>query len=216
MYTLFWEEMSGAIAPQAMFEEMDIAYEKVGVDMVAGEHHSPEYLAINPTGQVPALKLPDGAVIGESAAIVLILGERHPDGGLVPQPGDIDRPEFLRWLLFMATSGYMTFLRSGHPERFTNDRSATEAVRLVAEEQVDRFFDVLEGVITGTPFFLPRGFTALDIYLTMLTAWHSDKTALFRRNPKVSALCKAVEDRPTYMTVMDDHRRSDKASATAG
>jgi glutathione S-transferase len=103
-YTLYWEALSGAMAPQIMLEEMGVAYRKVAVDMARGEHRSPEYLAINPTGQVPVLGLPDGTVIGESAAIVLVLGERHPEAGLVPLVGDPDRPAFLRWLIFMAAN----------------------------------------------------------------------------------------------------------------
>lgn len=205
MYTLFWEEMSGAIAPQAMFEEMDVEYRKSIVDMAAGEHHSAEYLAVNPTGQVPALKLPDGNVIGESAAMVLVLGERHPDGQLVPLPGDPDRSAFLYWLLFLAASGYMTFGRYNHPERHTKDQGGIDPVRRAAEEQVERFFTILEGVVAGEPYFLSRGFTALDIYLTMLTAWHSDKVGLFRTKPRLAALCLAVENRPAYQRVMEDH-----------
>ena len=205
MYTLYWEEMSGAIAPQAMFEEMGMDYEKTAVDMAAGEHQSPEYLKINPTGQVPALKLPGGQVIGESAAIVLLLGDKHPHGNLVPSIGDTDRSAFLYWLLYLATSGYMTFGRYAHPERFTKDQDAIATVRLAAEEQVERLFDILEGVISGEPFFLARGYTALDIYLTMLTAWHSAREEMFKRNPKVAALCMAVENRPAYRRVMNDH-----------
>ena len=63
--------------------------------MTAGEHLSLEYLAINPTGQVPALTLPDGRVIGESSAIVLALGEEHLDGKLAPLQGAADHPAFL-------------------------------------------------------------------------------------------------------------------------
>jgi len=206
MYTLFWEEMSGAIAPQAMFEEMGVNYEKAIVDMAAGEHQSTEYLAINPTGQVPALKLPDGQVLGESAAIVLLIGERHPDGNLVPLPDEADRSVFLYWLLYLATSGYMTFVRYGHPERYTKDQSAVEAVQQAAEEQIERLFDILEDAITGEPYFLARGFTALDIYITMLTAWHSAREKMFKRNSKIAALCMAVENRSAYKKVMQDHR----------
>ena len=206
MYTLFWEELSGAIAPQAMFEEMGVNYDKVAVNMAAGEHLSSEYLAVNPTGQVPALKLPEGQVIGESAAIVLVLGEKHPDGNLVPLPGDSDRSAFIYWLLYLATSGYMTFGRYAHPERYTKDQNAIETVRLAAEDHVERFFEVIEGVIRGEPYFLARGFTALDIYLTMLTVWHSAREEMFKRNPKVAALCIAVENRPAYKEVMQDHK----------
>jgi glutathione S-transferase len=205
MYKLYWEEMSGAIAPQAMLEEMKIDYEKVPVDMARGAHLSPDYLNLNPTGQVPALGLPDGSVIGETAAIILTLGERHPDSPLVPCSASDERPGFLFWLIHMATSGYMAFGRSNHPERHTTDQDALEPVRLAAEAHIERLFEKLEDAITGSPFFQPSGYSALDIYLTMLTSWHRDKAALFRKNTKLGRLCSTVESRPSYKQVMRDH-----------
>ena len=205
MYTLFWEKGSGSIVVQALLEEMDVTYDRSYVDMEAGEHQKNEYLQQNPTGLVPALKLPGSRIIGESAAIVLHLGEQCSDAQLVPQPGDDERPDFLYWLLFMATTGYTTFGRLGHPERYTLDQAALEPVRLSAEADVTRFFDVLEGGIKGEPYFLSFGFTALDIYLTMLAGWHPDRSALFQRNPKIALLCSAVESRPAYKKVIADH-----------
>jgi glutathione S-transferase len=205
MYTLFWEKGSGSIVVQALLEEMGATYDRNYVDMEAGEHQKSEYLRQNPTGLVPALKLPNSHTIGESAAIVLHLGEQCLNGKLVPQSGDDERPEFLYWILFMATTGYTTFGRLGHPERYTRDQGALEPVRLAAEEDVTCFFDVLEGGIKGEPYFLSFGFTALDIYLTMLAGWHPDRNTLFQRNPKIAMLCTAVEGRPAYKKVIADH-----------
>ena len=212
MYTLFWETISGAMAPQAMMEEMGITYEKIAIDMAANEHRTEAYLTQNPTGQVPALKLGDGRIMGESAAIVLFLGEQHPEGKLVPLPGDQERPAFLFWLMYMATSGYMTFGRSCHPERHTTDPDSLDPVRLAAEAQIDRLFETLESAIAGDPYFLPSGFSSLDIYLTMLTTWHADRTALFESNPKIARLCGAVEARPSYQRVLEDHDLSPRTT----
>jgi len=205
MYTLFWEKGSGSIVVQALLEEMGVTYDKCYVDMEAGEHQKGGYLRLNATGLIPALKLPNSHTIGESAAIVLHLGEQCSNGQLVPQSNDTERPDFLYWLLFMATTGYTTFGRLCHPERYTQDQSALEPVRVVAEDDITRFFDVLEGGIKAKPYFLLFGFTALDIYLTMLAGWHPDKKALFQRNPKIAQLCAAVEGRPAYKKVIADH-----------
>ncbi len=205
MYTLFWEKGSGSIVVQALLEELGVNYDRNYVDMEAGEHQKGEYIRQNPTGLVPALMLPDSHTIGESAAIVLHLEEQCPDGQVIPQSGDNERPDFLYWLLFMATTGYTTFGRLAHPERYTQDQDALGPVRLAAEGDVTRFFDVLEEGIKGEPYFLPSGFTALDIYMTMLAGWHPDKDALFQRNPRVAALCTAVESRPAYKKVIADH-----------
>lgn len=205
MYTLFWEKGSGSIVVQALLEEMGVSYDRNYVDMQAGEHQKGEYLRQNSTGLVPALKLSDSHTIGESAAIVLHLGEQCSNARLIPQSGDNERPEFLYWLLFMATTGYTTFGRLFHPERYTQDQSSLEAVRGVADEDVTHFFDVLEGGIEGEQYFLSLGFTALDIYLTMLAGWHPDRNALFKRNPKIATLCTIVEGRPAYKKTIADH-----------
>lgn len=205
MYTLFWEKGSGSIVVQALLEEMGVNYESKYVDMASEEHKGSNYLQQNPTGLVPALRLPNQQTIGESAAIVLLLGEQCADGRFVPQPSDKERPDFLYWLMYMATSGYPTFARIGHPERYTKDANATDSVRLAAEDDVTRLFDVLEDAIKGKPYFLSSGFTALDIYLSMMTEWHPDKNALFERNLKVALLYKAVENRPAYKKAITYH-----------
>ena len=205
MYTLFWEKGSGSIVVQALLEEMRIPYARQYVDMESGEHRQSEYLRQNPTGLVPALRLPDQRTIGESAAIVLHLGDQCGHSKLVPRVSDKEHPEFLYWLLFMATTGYTTFGRFAHPERYTTDQDSLEPVRSAAEEDINNFFDVLEDAIAGESCFLDYGCTALDIYLTMLVGWHPDTNALFNRNPKIAVLCKAVKNRPAYQQVISDH-----------
>ena len=205
MYTLFWEKGSGSIVVQAVLEEMGIPYDLRYVDMDAGENRQSAYLTENPTGLVPALKLPDGRTIGESAAIVLYLGEQGGEGQVVTPPGDAERADFLYWLLYMATMGYKNFGRFAHPERYTLDQDALDVVSGAARNDITNFFDVVDAAIGGQPYFLPSGFSALDIYLTMLAGWHPDRDQLFERNPKFAVLCSAVESRPAYRKTMVQH-----------
>jgi glutathione S-transferase len=205
MYTLHWEYMAGSIVAQAMLEELGADYRLHHVDMEAGEHKQPEYLSINATGRVPALGLPDGTTIGETAAIVTVLGERFPQASLTPQPSDPDRANFLFWLSVMATSGYLTVARKGHPERYAADAEAIQQVEAKAADDLDAFFDVMEGAVSGRPFFLPRGFTALDIYLAMLTEWSDDKDVLFSTRPSLAALHRCVAQQSAYTTAINTH-----------
>ena len=204
-YQLYWEIQSGAMAPEMLLTELDADFENVPVDMANGEHRTPEYLAINPTGQVPAIRLPDGTVIGESAAILLAIGDRFPNSPLVPNASDSDRPTFLYWLIFMSASIYMTFVRFNHPERFTPDPAAEDGIRQVALEAIDRHFGVIENAIEGDQYFLKRGFTALDIYLTMLTVWYPDRENLFDRCPNIGSVANATICRPTCAKIMSTH-----------
>lgn len=204
-YTLFWEAMSGAMAIELTLEEMSINYRRRPVDMAAGEHRSPDYLALNPTGQVPALALPDGRVIGESAAIILTLGDRHPQSGFVPGSANLERPAFLRWLIYMAASPYMTFVQFNHPERFLDDPLTHDALIENARSRLDGHFGLLDAAITSDPFFLSIGLTALDIYLFMLVQFHPERDAVLAKRDRLRHLFDEVGKRESVRRVLPTH-----------
>ena len=206
MYRLYWGARTGAFAPQVMLAELGLSCELVHIDLAAGEHQDPAYLAVNPAGRVPALVLPDGTVMGESAAMVLLLGERHPEGRHVPGPADPERARFLHWLLYMATSIYPALNHMAHAERGTTDPGGVEAVRAAARGVMDERFARLDEAIAGDPWFLPDGYGALDIYAAMLADWHPDRDALLERNPALARLCRAAEERDVFARVMAQHR----------
>jgi glutathione S-transferase len=82
-------------------QELEIDFDAVNVNLMAGEHRRPEFLAVNPAGKVPVL-VDDGLVLTESIAIVLYLADKYPEKGLMPEdPGE--RAQALRWLLFTTT-----------------------------------------------------------------------------------------------------------------
>ena len=86
MYTLFWSVDTGAFGVQAVLEELG-ALPVRGLDTSQGQHRTPHYLAVNPMAQVPALRLPDGTVITELAAIVLHLCDAQPEAGAAASGG---------------------------------------------------------------------------------------------------------------------------------
>ena len=155
---------------------------------------------------MPALTLPQGETIGESAAIVVVLGESSPETGLLPRPGTADRSAFFFWLNVMATSGYMTVARNGHPERYAFDQGAIDQVERKAAEDLAAFFDLMEDAIAGDGTFLASGYSALDLYLAMLTEWSDDKEELFATRPALAKLTSDVCVRPGYQAAMQTHR----------
>lgn len=204
-FTLYWEYLAGSIVVQAMLEEIGADYSLRYVDMAAGEHHSDGFRRQNPAGRIPALGTSDGETIGETGAIVTLLSEVFPECKITPAPGERDRAAFLFWLNVMATSGYMTAGRVGHPERYAKDDHAVAQVAAKACADYDAFFDVIEGGISGDLFFMERGLTVLDFYITMLTEWHLDRDALFAARPKLARLCQAVNNTRSYKTTMETH-----------
>jgi glutathione S-transferase len=77
-------------------EEKGLSYQGHHVDMAAMEHHSPEYLKINPNGVIPTL-IHDGKPLHESGTICEYLDERFPDPPLRPE-GPYERAQMRNWI----------------------------------------------------------------------------------------------------------------------
>jgi glutathione S-transferase len=109
----FWEDISMAdqnlvfyYAPHSrsgivlwMLEELGAPYKMEQLSLKKGMQKSPEYLAINPMGKVPAIKHGD-TVVTEAGAICCYLADAFPAAGLAPAIGDPARGTYLRWLFF--------------------------------------------------------------------------------------------------------------------
>src|ERR1700704_2067356 len=97
MYTLYSMQRSGnSYKTRLALAQLGIPYRLVEVDILRGESRPPEFLAMNPSGQVPLLEIPPDRYISESNAILWYVA-----GGTPLAPEDrIDRAETLQWMFF--------------------------------------------------------------------------------------------------------------------
>ena len=91
--------------------------------------------AVNPQGQVPVL-VDQGETLTENAAILLLLGDRHPESSLVPAAGTRDRYRLYRWLSWLDSGFHAAHSPVFAPQRFHPSESEHEAVRAHAREAV--------------------------------------------------------------------------------
>src|ERR1700686_5410869 len=83
MMKLYWSPRSRSFSSLWLMEETGQPYDRVLTDISTGAQKTPEFLAINPMGKVPALKDGD-ATLAEDAAICPYVAERHPEAKLAP------------------------------------------------------------------------------------------------------------------------------------
>src|ERR1700704_6076312 len=97
MYTLYSMQRSGnSYKVRLALAQLGLPYRLVEVDILKGESRTPEFLAKNPSGQIPLLEVMPGRFIGESNAILWYVA-----GGTLLAPDDrIDRAETLQWMFF--------------------------------------------------------------------------------------------------------------------
>jgi GST-like protein len=147
---------------------------------------------LNPVAQVPTLVLPNGAVMTESAAITLHLADAAGSDALVPGRSAPERPAFLRWLVFLVANIYPTFTYADDPTRFVPG-DAAPAFRRNVDAYALRLWSALEAAAAG-PHFLGTRFSALDVYLAVMTRWRPKRAWFAANAPKLSGAAQAAED----------------------
>ena len=205
MYKLYWAQGSGAMAPQALFEEIGAEYEKIVIDFEKEEHKSEGFLSVNPLGQIPVLILPDGTLMTETAAMLVHIVDRHPEAKLAPPAGSVESARFLRWLFFLASNVYPAGLRFYFAERYSTDPGAAEGIKAAAEKDLDEQFKILEDALEPGPYLLGEAFSAVDIMLWMLIQWHPDPARLFEEAPRVKQVAELVQARPAIARTWREH-----------
>jgi glutathione S-transferase len=200
-YTLYSHDGSGGFAVEAALVKAGAPYELVAVDTGKGEQNRPEFVAINPMRQVPALVLPDGTVMTESAAIVVHLANAFPDKGLAPKPATAAHARFLRWMFFMAANLYEGDLRYFYSERYTTDPAGADGVKSAGAAHMKKSFAIVEEALSQGPYLCGPDLTMADVYLAMLTDWSPDPITA----PRLLALRKAVAADPAIAPLWRRH-----------
>lgn len=155
---------------------------------------------VNPLGQVPVLQLPSGTVMTESAAMTLHLADIAGSDALVPGPGDPRRAAFLRWLVFIVANIYPTFTYADIPGRFVPDPVAADAFRDSVERYAQSLWTQFGGGVRG-PWTLGGRFSALDIYVAVMTHWRPGPAWFAQELPVLSQIAARTAAMPALAPV---------------
>ncbi|NDL70784.1 glutathione S-transferase family protein [Vreelandella alkaliphila] len=147
-----------------MLEELGISYVTKATEYGA-EMKSPEYLAINPMGKIPAIQH-GNTVVTEVAAILVYLADQFPDKKLAPPLKSPERGAYYRWLFFMA--GPFEMATSAMAYGWKIDDSNAQAVGC---GRLEDSINTLERALEKTPYICGDQFTAADILLSSYLWW---------------------------------------------
>ena len=125
MLKLYFSPSTSSLATHIALIESGAQFELVPKLLSKQQTRTPEYLAINPVGQVPALVTESGQVLTEVAATLYYIARKYPKAGLWPE-GDLDaEAQVISWMSFVASSLHPS--RSKGPEHVVNALNAAEA-----------------------------------------------------------------------------------------
>lgn len=171
MYQLFLGSSTAGFAPHILLRELGVEFELKLLDLEAGEHKRPEYLAVNPLGRVPAL-VTDRETFSESSAICLWLADKHSAAGLAPGSDDPQRATYLQWMFFLSNTVQAALMPYFYPQRYIADEAQHNAVKQQAISGARGWFEHVDRhLATNGPWLLGEQLSAADFYLFMLVRW---------------------------------------------
>jgi glutathione S-transferase len=202
MYVLHYAPDNASLIVRLVLEGAGLPYRTALVDRATRQQDSAAYRALNPTGLIPVLETPDGA-ISETAAILLWLGDRH---GLCPGPDAADRGTFLRWLFFTSNTAHADLRQLFYPDQYVPE-AAIPGHHAILTVRMRRHFALLDRAATDQPTLFATG-GLLATYVAMLMRW----SVLYPvgqahwfdlgRYPALQALAAALEAAPATMRAM--------------
>lgn len=201
-YTLYGARGWGSALVEGFFALADIyfSFEDVNGFDQPGEARD-RLTAINPLAQVPTLILPDGTVMTESAAIALLLSERHPHSQIAPAPSDPRRPMFLRRLIWIVANIYPTFTYYDYPLRWVASEPDLFQER-VLDYRKALWLEFEKAIHRGSTGVLGDQISALDVYVAVMTRWRPG-LAWFRQHcPVLSSIGQRAVESPVLGSVL--------------
>jgi glutathione S-transferase len=202
MDTLYYSPGACSLAPHIVLEEIGRPFALRKVRIAAGENLAPEYLALNPRGQVPTL-VTDGAAITEAAAILLHLSAAHPQLNLAPTTG-LRNARCYEWLLFIATSVHIAYAQLWRPRRFLRDEGPhDEALAQSGREDIVRYNREIDARL-GSPWALGEPYSIVDAYLLPFYRWGVRTGHDMRKvAPKWSVWNDRMLERPAVLRALE-------------
>jgi glutathione S-transferase len=170
MFKLFYSPGSCALASHIALEEAAAEYTVARVDFSRSEQRSPEYLAINPKGRVPALVTDDGTLT-ETPAILAYLAQCFPQAKLAPFDDPFAFAKIQAFNSYLCSTVHVAHAHRMRATRWADDPAAIEAMKRKVPESVGAAFALIENGMLEGPWVMGECYTICDPYLFTLAEW---------------------------------------------
>jgi len=185
-----------------ILEELGVPYELIKSTIDRNEQRPPEQLKVNPNGWVPVLMY-ENTGIYECAAIAIFLCDRHSDANLAPKLHDATRGLYLQTLVYFSNSVQTAFQTNYYPDRFVELSADEASAKRRGIRRLRETWKVIDDQIGDNDWVLGKCFSAVDIYLFMLTTWLNPTRGhpSIEEFPNVKRIAEATMSRPSIQLV---------------
>ncbi len=174
---------------------LGLPYESIDVDLARKQHKSPEFLAMNPLGQIPVLR--DGDLtLADSNAILVYLEARHAPGQWLPRD-PVGAARVQRWLSLAA--GPLAFgpAAARVVQLFKRPVDPKEAI-----ERAEALFGLMESELERTPFLVGERATLADVAHYAYVARAPEGLVSLQPYPSIRAWLARIEALPGFVPML--------------
>jgi GST-like protein len=196
MITVYGAEGSGSTPIEATLTLLGIPYRVVEAVTWVEKAAQDRVAEVNPLRQVPAIILPSGEIMTESAAILIYLADLHPAARLAPPPADPKRAQFLRWMIYVSSAIYSWFWVKGDPARLALHDGDGPALVDRVHDRIADCWRMMDEQISPGRYILGDEMTVLDLYVTVISRFGPWRNRFYRTAPKLAEIVRRVDADP--------------------
>lgn len=154
-----------------------------------------DFMQINPKGYVPTIKLDDGSILTEGAAVLQYIADQKPDSGLAPKAGTMERYRLQEWLTFISSEIHKSF-----SPLFNKD--ASEDVKNYARNMLSKRLVYAETQLANKPYLMGDHFTVADAYFFVVMGWSNHVGYDLSPFPRIQEYLARIAVRPAVQAAM--------------
>ena len=185
-----------SLASHIALQESGLSFETDKLDIPTKTTASGEdFLQINPKGYVPAVKLDDGSILTEGAAILQYVADQNPASGLAPKAGTMERYRLQEWLNFIGTE-----IHKSYSPMF--NKTAPDEAKNLARKLLAKRLGYVEARLADKPYLMGDSFTVADAYLFVVLNWSGHVGFDLDPFPKIKEYVARIAVRPAVLAAM--------------
>lgn len=203
MLKLFYAPATCALASRIALEEAGADFELARVNFAENQQRSPEYLAINPKGRVPAL-VTDKGVLTETPAILVYIAQAYPAAKLAMLDDPFEFARLQAFNSYLCSTVHVNHAHSRRGARWANLQSSFDDMKSKVTENMAASMKLIELDYFEGPWVMGEQYTVADAYLFTIETWLKGDGVDIADFPIIKDHFERMQARPAVQRVMAD------------
>ena len=201
MLKFYYAPHTCALASHIALEQAGADYETVRVDFATNGQRTPEYLAINPKGRVPAL-VTDRGVLTETPAILMFVCQSYPQARLAPLDDVFALAQVQSFNSYLCSTVHVAHAHRMRGYRWADDPAAIAEMQRKAPQAVSECFALIEREMLKGPWVMGDTYSICDMYLFTVAQWLEADGVDLAKLPKVVEHRARMSEQPAVTRVV--------------